>query len=1047
MTLSREHNRDRQRTGLYIAVILAVSLLVHVLSLVLGSTVFADWRVSNYPIHAAIEMAGSVIAFVVAHQLVMLNRRGEGTSFDAPIVGVLIGMSILDGLHALLSAGNSFVFLHSFAGFCGSVLFALVWLPVRWNNRHMQTGLWVVPSAVLTIGTLAVVMPDFVPLMVVNGEFTSAAVFLNVAGGVLMFAAAGRMVISYRQTGNIDDLLFCLHCALFGAASVMFEQSKLWDFPWWGWHALRLMAYAVALWFIILNSDRTVDRILSAARNQELMRASLNSANESMLTFNSQGHIVDANHAACLKLGYDRETLLSMQAWEIEAAGSSSGWMQNWRAIRRDEFDVLDAVYRSKAGHQFPVEISRALVTFHGEEYVCDFARDVSERIQKEAALRNFKTTLERISDCVFMFDAETLKFTYANRHGLEHLGYTAAELSTLTPLDIKTDFTPARFKALIRSLVNQRRDVVRLETEHRHKDGHRIPVEVYLHYLTDEEGRGRFVATVRDIVDRRHYEEALEQARRSAEQANLAKSNFLANMSHALRTPLNGVIGMTELLSGTSLTNQQRQFIDACRKSGESLLQLINRILDFSKIEAGKLELDVHAFNLIQLVSDTVDTMRWRATEKGLATPWHVDKLARYTLKGDSGRVRQVLVNLIGNAIKFTEFGSVALHVRQVDRKDNRVTLRFSVSDTGIGVPKHKQEKLFETFSQVDSSTTRKYGGTGLGLSICKSLIELMDGTIGVRSESGIGSTFWFDLPFEVASQAEEQTVKEPQQGEQRFSGNVLVAEDNEINLMYIATLLAQLGCECTTVDNGQEAVELLRETPFDLVLMDCQMPEMDGFEATRAIRETESNVTDGPRIPIVALTANAIKGDRERCLDAGMDDYLSKPVRIEEVSAVLATYLKPAVPQESGNSPAGSIDCQDSDQVSAVAESEELLPIDPQALLERCIGNLEFAESLLDELDSTGRRQVEEICRSSTQGRATETANAAHALKGATGILCAQELCRLASEIEQASRNEQLSDAEAMIRDLSSEMDRCLGSLPAVRASMQAMKEGCEP
>lgn len=217
MTLSREHNRDRQRTGLYIAVILAVSLLVHVLSLVLGSTVFADWRVSNYPIHAAIEMAGSVIAFVVAHQLVMLNRRGEGTSFDAPIVGALIGMGILDGLHALLSAGNSFVFLHSFAGFCGGVLFALVWLPVRWNNRHMQTGLWVVPSAVLTIGTLAVVMPGFVPLMVVNGEFTSAAVFLNVAGGVLMFAAAGRMVISYRQTGNIDDLLFCLHCALFGA--------------------------------------------------------------------------------------------------------------------------------------------------------------------------------------------------------------------------------------------------------------------------------------------------------------------------------------------------------------------------------------------------------------------------------------------------------------------------------------------------------------------------------------------------------------------------------------------------------------------------------------------------------------------------------------------------------------------------------------------------------------------------------------------------------------------------------------------------------------
>ena len=1046
MTLSREHNRDQQRTGLYIAVILVVSLLVHVLSLILGSTVFSGWEAANYPVHAAIEMGGTIVAFVVAHQLVMLDRRNEGTSFNGPIVCALVAMGLLDGLHALLPASNVFVFLHSFASFSGGVLFAAVWLPQSWSSGNVRTWLWTTTSVVLAICVVSVSIPDIVPAMVNESTFTPAAIFLNVAGGVLMFAAAVRLVISYGHTRNVDDLLFCLHCGLFGAAAVMVEQSELWDFAWWGWHILRLMAYAVALWFMNVTNHRTTAQLLASTRQQELMRASLNSANESMLTFNSNGHIVDANHAACLKLGYDRETLLSMHAWEIEAAGSSSGWMQNWRAIRRDEFDVLDAVYRSKAGHQFPVEISRALVTFHGEEYVCDFARDVSERIQKEAALRSFKTTLERISDCVFMFDAETLKFTYANRHGLEHLGYTAAELSTLTPLDIKPDFTPARFKALIRSLVNQRRDVVRLETEHRHKDGHRIPVEVYLHYLTDEEGRGRFVATVRDIVDRRHYEEALEQARRSAEQANLAKSHFLANMSHELRTPLNGVIGMTELLSGTSLTNQQRQFIDACRKSGESLLQLINRILDFSKIEAGKLELDVHAFDLVQLVSDTVDTMRWRATEKGLATPWHVDNLARHTLKGDSGRVRQVLVNLIGNAIKFTESGSVTLHVRQVDRKGKSITLRFSVSDTGIGVPKHKQEKLFETFSQVDSSTTHKYGGTGLGLSICKSLIEMMGGTVGVRSESGTGSTFWFDLPFEVASQADGQAVEGAQQNEQRFNGRVLVAEDNEINQMYIATLLKKLGCECTTVGNGQEAVELLREKPFDLVLMDCQMPEMDGFQATRAIRETESDGSDSQRIPIVALTANAIKGDRERCLDAGMDDYLSKPVRIEEVSAVLARYLKSAAPPEYERSPAEIIDCRDAREGAATAESEGPLPIDPHALLERCVGNLEFAESLLDELNSTGSRQVEEIRHFSTQGKATETANAAHALKGATGILCAQELCRLASEIEQASRNEQLSDVEAMIRDLSKEMDHCLGSLPAVRASMQVMKERCE-
>ena len=1050
MTVSPKQNHDHQRTGLCIAMILAVSLLVHALSLVLGSTVFVDWRASNYPIHAAIEMAGSVIAFFVAHQLVTLDRRGEGTSFNVPIVGALLGMGILDGLHALLLAGNSFIFLHSLASFCGGALFALAWLPVRWTPRHMQVCLWAVPSAVLTIGTVSFVMPDLVPLMVVNGEFTSAAVFLNVAGGALMFAAAGRIVVSYYQTRNIDDLLFCLHCALFGAASVMFEQSKLWDFPWWGWHVLRLMAYAVALWFIILNSDRTLESIVSAARNRALMRASLNSASESMLTYNSEGHIVDANHAACQKLGYDRSTLLTMHAWELEREGSRAEWEQHWQAIRQDESNDFETVYLCRSGDTFPVEISRALVTFQGEEYICDFARDISERLKKETELRNFKTTLDRISDCVFMFDEESLTFIYANSHALDHVGYTETEIRTMTPLDIKPDFTPARFKAMVDSLVNQEGDVVQFETNHRHRDGHLIPVEIFLHHLTDENGRGRFVATVRDISDRRHNEAALEKARRTAEQASLAKSQFLANMSHELRTPLNGVIGMTELLAGTSLTPQQFKFIDACRKIGESLLELINRILDFSKIEAGKLDLDIHTFNPVQLISDTVDTLRWRAASKGLSTPWHVDRLARQTLKGDSGRVRQVLVNLIGNAIKFTESGSVTLHVRQLDRKDNRVTLQFNVSDTGIGIPSHKQDRLFETFSQVDPSTTRRYGGTGLGLSICKGLVELMGGTIGVRSEQGTGATFWFNLPFELASEIEAETIHEPSHGEQQFNGQVLVAEDNAINQMYIVALLKQLGCGCMTAGNGEEALELLRENSFDVILMDCQMPEMDGFEATRQIRQSEDNGVFAKRVPIIALTANAIKGDRERCLKAGMDEYLSKPVRIEEVSSVLARYL------ESKNSTSTEIASAESSVCSRTQgddigmptegsneDASESLPIDPDTLVERCIGNLKFADSLLDEFEETGRSHVEELQQHSAQGTATETANVAHALKGAAGILCADKLCRLAADIEQASRNDQLSEIDAMISDLSAEMDRCIESLPSVRRSMRTSKE----
>lgn len=1019
---------------------------MHGLSLILGSTIFADWQLTSYPIHTAIEIAGALIGFSLAHQLIILNRRNEGTSFNPPIVGGLLSAGILDCLHALMPAGNTFVFLHSLACFAGGSLFALTWIAIRWSRRHMRTALWTVPAVTLSVGTLATLVPDVVPLMVRKGEFTRTAIFLNLAGSMLMFSAAVRLFASYRRTSNTDDLIFSLFCALAATASVMFQQSALWNFHWWGWHLPRLMAFAVALWFIAMNSDRTFNNLVLATRNLQLLKASLNSAGESILTFDSQGRIVEANYAACLKLGYDRDTLLSKRVWDVQADLLPETWEHTWQSIKRDELDTLQAFYVCKHGHRFPVEISRSLVAFEGEEYVCDFARDVSERLQREAALRDSKRTLDHITDCVFIVDAETQQFTYANNHALKQVGYTAAELSRLTLLDILPEFTATEFHSLTLPLVDRRMEVVRIEADHCHKDGHLVPVETYLHYVIDEDGRGRFVSTSRDITERRKYEAELEQARLAAEQASQAKSQFVANMSHELRTPLNGIIGMTELLAETSPTAQQMQYIDACRTSSESLLQLINQILDFSKIEAGKLELDIHTFNLGQLISDTVDTMRWRATTKGLATPWHIDGLVRHTLRGDSGRLRQVLVNLLGNAIKFTESGSVTLHVRQVDRIRNRITLRFSVSDTGIGIPKRNLGKLFETFSQVDSSTTRKYGGTGLGLSICKSLIELMGGTIGVRSEPGTGSKFWFDLPFEIASQAEEQSVEGAPQSEQRFNGRVLVVEDNEINQMYIVTLLKKQGCECTTVDNGREAVEVLRKTSFDLVLMDCQMPEMDGFEATRAIREMESAGTDEQRIPIVALTANAIKGDRERCLDAGMDDYLSKPVRIEEVSSVLARYLQSVGPQVPDNSPVEAVDRQGVTPMLTIDAPEEPLPIDPYALLERCIGNLDFAGSLLDELNSNGSRQVEEIRQFSTQGKVTETANAAHALKGATGILCARNLSRLASDIEQASRNDHLAGIEAMICDLSAEMDRCLVSLPAVRASMQAMKERCE-
>ncbi|MHC4877678.1 MAG: PAS domain S-box protein [Planctomycetota bacterium] len=1137
--------------------ILALSLAVHLASLVLGSTVYVDWRCENYPIHAAVEMAGALIAVVVAYLLMSLDRRGQGTSFNAPIASALIGMGILDGMHALVHAGNSFVFLHSFASFVGGLLFACVWLPMSWKPRHMKLWSWTTLFVVLAVSFASIALPDSIPVMVRDGAFTATSVFLNIAGGVLMLVAAGRLVLEYRKTRNVDDVLFCLHCALFGAAAIMFEQSVLWDFAWWGWHALRLLAYGVALWFIVISEDRTVLEMISRERRQQLMRAAIDSASESMLTISAAGRIVDVNQATCRRLSYSREEMLTMDIWDISSELSTDQWKECWRRGDQQECQLFEDWYQTRSGEVFPVEVSGVRVECQDEEFVCYFARDFSARVAAEDALREsavktrailnatsdgvlttdhrgiietanaaaegifgytaaelhgrnvsllmpgplrqkhdetlkrleltseavslhhrevvglkkdgtefplelsvsevklgdrrlftgslrditerkravsqlrqFKTTLDRLTDSIFVFDSQTLKFVYVNRGAMQQVGYTEDELGQMTPLDIKPDFSETDFRAMIQPLKRCEEKVIQFETDHLHKDGHRIPVEVYLHYLTEEDGSARFVATVRDITERRRYEAALQEAKLAAEDACQAKSEFLAVMSHELRTPLNGVIGMAELLSGTEVTSQQKQYIDACRKSGEALLKLINRILDFSKIEAHKLELDPHAFELAPFIADTINALRWQAGAKGLAFPWQIDDSARCRLCGDSSRVRQVLSNLIGNAIKFTESGSVSVSVCTLSQSECDIRLRFEVSDTGTGIPADRQGHIFDSFSQVDSSTTRRFGGTGLGLSICRSLVELMGGEIGVESEEGVGSTFWFEIPFGLAPEACLPKVSEPSDVEQPIAGHVLLAEDNEINQLYAGELLKSLGCTCDTVFDGSKAVEAVQQRRYDLVLMDCRMPEMDGFEATRRIRELEAQGLLDGHLPIIALTANAINGDRERCLDSGMDEYLSKPFKVENVAAVLRAFVS------SQSDTASRLACSHAD--SSVAEPDASV-IDVDALIERCIGNVAFAESLLDELENTGQTQVDEI-QSSVRQKNVESATAgAHSLKGAAGILCANQLRSISSELEQAGRSGQLEDMEGMIADLSAEMNRCLSSLPDIRVELQ--------
>ena len=655
-------------------------------------------------------------------------------------------------------------------------------------------------------------------------------------------------------------------------------------------------------------------------------------------------------------------------------------------------------------------------------------------RLEREAAMEErHRDLIENANDFIYTHDLDG-NYTSFNQAGLKLTGYTREEV-----LRMKSDQLVApEHRELAWRMFRQKMDhggVTTYELDYLARDGGRVPLEVSSRLICENGKPVGIQGIARDVTERRRVEVELRRAKEAAEQASRAKSEFLANMSHEIRTPLNGLIGMTNLLLQTGLNPEQRDYVETARASGDVLLTVINDILDFSKIEAGKLEFETLDFNLAEVVEETVELLAQRAQSKGVELGSLIDSAAPRRLRGDPGRLRQIILNLTGNAIKFTERGEVFVEVACVEETPENVLLRFEISDTGIGIPVEAQERLFKPFSQTDSSTTRRYGGTGLGLVICKQLVERMSGEIGVRSAEGEGSTFWFTVRLDKQPAA-QGTAKHDELAElrvlivddhptqrkvlahhlhawrvrnglicapadavsflrsaaadgtpfdfvvldlqrpevegvelaaairatpeldrarvvlltslhqrtalpfrdihavltkpvrpstlydcfvkvlkadtsttvhfhrkSRAEGpvsaralgrvlRILVAEDNAVNQKVAVRQLEKLGYSSVDVAaNGLEAIEALKRTEYDVVLMDCQMPELDGYEATRRIRQfsTGDRGASSAAVHIVAMTANAMEGDRELCLAAGMDDYIAKPMRIEELQAAL--------------------------------------------------------------------------------------------------------------------------------------------------------------
>ncbi|MGE0860665.1 MAG: PAS domain S-box protein, partial [Gammaproteobacteria bacterium] len=596
---------------------------------------------------------------------------------------------------------------------------------------------------------------------------------------------------------------------------------------------------------------------------------------------------VYVNHGACAATGYHAEQLLAMTSMDLVDGLTEATVRAMCARLARDGVPVSrEVLIRRADGSSYPAEAVIRHVP--GQDRVLVVVRDVSAWRHREQALVEMRTAMDCAGDAIFVRDIAANRIVYTNRVASDMLGYDAEQLAAMPPFAFDRGLTREQLAALREELERDPGRGVMVESVFETADGRDVPVSVSIKLVPEAGASGRVITVARDITSQKLREIVLKRAQLQAESANRAKSDFLANMSHEIRTPLNGVIGMLELLTGTPLDEEQAGCVRTAGNSARALLGLLNDILDLSRIEAGQLHIDDIEFDLHALVQDLARSMASRAQDKALELVCDVGPQLPRTLRGDPGRLRQVLTNLLGNALKFTQAGEVVLCITAVGSDDARPCLRFAVRDTGIGIAAEHQARLFKSFSQADSSVTRTFGGSGLGLAISKQLCELMGGTIGFSSVPGQGSTFWFELAFDVPVGQLPAPI-----GDLR-GAHVLVVDDNLSQREVLAAYLRVWGVRAETAGCADAALDYLRFAaaagePVALAIIDLEMPGGDGFMLGTAVRALELS-----RQPALVLTSSsARRGDAQAARDAGFSAYLPKPTHADDLHACLCQAL----------------------------------------------------------------------------------------------------------------------------------------------------------